>query len=43
MRTDPGPDGYAQCETRREGERIPSPLPGVADLDIEALLANVRG
>jgi Uma2 family endonuclease len=41
VRTQPGPDGYADCELYREGSLIPSPLHGVEDLDIAALLADI--
>lgn len=43
VRTQPGPDGYARCETYHEGETVPCPLDGVADLDVAALLAGVEG
>jgi Uma2 family endonuclease len=42
VRTEPGPDGYGRCEVHREGDHVPSPLDGVQDLDITALLAGVR-
>ncbi|MFZ1924814.1 MAG: Uma2 family endonuclease [Solirubrobacteraceae bacterium] len=41
VRTQPGRHGYEQCEIFREGSVVPSPLDGVADLDIAALLADV--
>ena len=43
VRTQPGRHGYAHCETYREGSVVPSPLEGIADLDIAALLADVTG
>jgi len=43
VRTHPGPDGYAFCETHREGALVRSPLAGVDDLDVTALLAGVAG
>jgi len=43
VRTQPGPDGYGHCEPYREGSLVPSPLEGVEDLDIAALLADVKG
>jgi Uma2 family endonuclease len=42
-RTVPGADGYTQCEIYREGSVVPSPLEGVPDLDIAALLVDVEG
>lgn len=41
VRTRPGRHGYEQCETYHEGSVVPSPLDGVDDLDIAALLADV--
>lgn len=41
VRTLPGDDGYGACETYREGALVPSPLQGVADLDVAALLAGL--
>ncbi len=41
VRTQPGPGGYAHCETYREGTIVPCPLEGVDDLDVVALLADV--
>jgi Uma2 family endonuclease len=41
VRTQPGPEGYGRCETYREGDVVPSPLEGVTDLDVSALLADV--
>lgn len=43
VRTQPGRHGYEQCETHHEGHLVPSPLDGVDDLDIAALLADVTG
>jgi Uma2 family endonuclease len=40
VRTRPGPDGYRCCEIYHEGEMVPSPLDGVADLDVSALFAE---
>jgi Uma2 family endonuclease len=42
VRTHPNSDGYAHCETYSEGSVVPSPLDGVDDLDIAALLADVE-
>jgi Uma2 family endonuclease len=41
VRTRPGSEGYGHCEIYHEGSLVPSPLDGVADLDIAALLADV--
>jgi Uma2 family endonuclease len=41
VRTQPGRHGYEQCETYPEGSVVPSPLDGIADLDIAALLAKI--
>jgi Uma2 family endonuclease len=41
-RTQPGAEGYAHCEVYREGTPVPSPLDGIADLDIAAILADVE-
>lgn len=43
VRTEPGSDGYADCQIYREGSLVPSPLQDVSDLDIAALLADVAG
>ncbi len=43
VRTEPGPDGYARCEVFQEGTTVPSPVSGVGDLDVAALLAGVGG
>jgi Uma2 family endonuclease len=42
VRTDPGPDGYRRCEVYGLGTTVPSPDPGVAALDVGALLEDVR-
>jgi Uma2 family endonuclease len=42
VRTQPGRHGYERCQTHNEGSVVPSPLNGVADLDIAALLADVE-
>jgi Uma2 family endonuclease len=42
VRTEPSSDSYAHCEIYREGDVVPSPLDGVDDLDVAALLADVR-
>jgi Uma2 family endonuclease len=42
IRTEPGSGGYTRCEIYREGSVVPSPLDGVEDLDIAALLADVE-
>jgi Uma2 family endonuclease len=41
VRTRPGRHGYGHCDVYREGSVVPSPLDGVAELDIAALLAEV--
>jgi Uma2 family endonuclease len=41
VRTEPCPDGYGRCEIFQEGAAAPSPVPGVSDLDVSALLAGV--
>ncbi len=38
VRTRPGRHGYEQCDTYGEGSYVPSPLEGVSDLDVAALL-----
>lgn len=42
VRTDPGPDGYAKCETYIEGRDrvLPCPLEGVADIDMAELFED---
>jgi Uma2 family endonuclease len=42
VRTEPGADGYRRCVSYKPGALVPSPAPGVADLDVAALLAGVR-
>jgi Uma2 family endonuclease len=39
VRTEPGPDGYGRCEVYGAGAKVPSPVEGVADLDVTALFA----
>jgi Uma2 family endonuclease len=41
VRTDPGPDGYRHCEIYTAGMSVPSPHPGVADLDVGALFGGI--
>ena len=41
VRTQPGPHGYERCEVYPEGSVVASPLDGVTDLDVTALLADV--
>jgi len=41
VRTQPGPHGYERCDVYGEGDRVPSPLEGVSDLDVAALLDDV--
>lgn len=40
VRTEPGTDGYGKCELYRDGDIVPSPVAGVEDLDVSALLAD---
>ena len=40
VRTEPDSDGYAQCQIYVEGEAVPSPVAGVADLCVAALFAD---
>jgi Uma2 family endonuclease len=40
VRTQPGSDGYKRCDIYHEGDLVPSPIDGVADLDIAALFAD---
>jgi Uma2 family endonuclease len=42
VRTQPGPDGYERCDVYRETSLVPSPLEGVEDLDVSALLAGIE-
>lgn len=41
VRTDPGPEGYRHCEFYKAGDRVPSPVEGVAELDVGALLEGL--
>jgi Uma2 family endonuclease len=41
VRTQPGRHGYEQCDIYNKGSVVPSPLDGIADLDIAALLAKI--
>ena len=43
VRTDPGPEGYGRCEVykAKAGDRVPSPVQGVPDLDVGALLSEL--
>jgi Uma2 family endonuclease len=41
VRTDPGPSGYARCQVYAAPASVPSPLEGVTDLDLGALLARI--
>lgn len=41
VRTDPGPDGYRHCEIYTAGMSVPSPHPGVADLDVGSLFGGI--
>jgi Uma2 family endonuclease len=41
VRTQPGPDGYERCDVYREDRLLPSPLAGVEDLDVSALLTGL--
>lgn len=43
IRTNPGPRGYTHCKTYAEPAIVPSPLKGVADLNIATLLAGATG
>ena len=43
VRSDPGLDGYRGCEVYALGTTVPSPAPGVADLDVTSLLEDVKG
>lgn len=42
VRTNPGPNGYANCATYKEGELVPSPLTDTEALNIATLLAGLR-
>jgi Uma2 family endonuclease len=41
VRTDPGSEDYRKCETYGMGARLPSPAPGVDELDVGWLLEQV--
>jgi len=41
VRSDPGPDGYRRREVYGPGAAVPSPAPGVGDLDVAALFADM--
>jgi Uma2 family endonuclease len=41
VRSDPGPDGYRRLEVFGLDASVPSPAPGVADLDVAALLEGL--
>jgi len=41
VRTEPGSGSYRHCETFKEGSIVPSPLTGIDDVDIAALLAGI--
>jgi Uma2 family endonuclease len=41
VRTEPGEGGYRQQRTYPLGDRVPAPVPSVADLDVSALLAGL--
>lgn len=41
VRTEPGLDGYKRCTVYHEQDTLPSPLEGVEDVDIAALLAGI--
>lgn len=41
VRTDPGSDGYRRCEVYGLDAAVPSPVAGVADLDVRSLLEGV--
>jgi Uma2 family endonuclease len=43
VRSDPGPGGYRGCVLYALGTTVPSPAPGVADLDVTSLLGDVKG
>lgn len=40
VRTEPGPQGYARCEIYGLGTKVPSPVEGVAELDVTELFAE---
>lgn len=41
VHTDPGPNGYRRCDVYGLGATVPSPVAGVADLDVGSLLDGV--
>jgi Uma2 family endonuclease len=41
VRSDPGPEGYRRCDVYESGMSVPAPDPGVADLDVSALLEGM--
>jgi Uma2 family endonuclease len=41
VRSDPGLDGYRRCDIYPVGAEVPSPAPGVEDLDVGELLEDV--
>lgn len=43
VRTQPDDHDYRRCDVYREGSTVPSPLTGVADLDVAGLLTDVTG
>jgi Uma2 family endonuclease len=43
VRTDPGPGGYRCCDVYEAGMSIPSPDPGVEDVDVGTLLEPIDG
>jgi Uma2 family endonuclease len=40
VRTKPASDRYGECRIYRDGETVPSPVAGVGDLDVSALLED---
>jgi Uma2 family endonuclease len=40
VRTVPGADGYGKCEIYHDGDIVPSPVAGLDELDVSALLAD---
>jgi Uma2 family endonuclease len=43
VRIDPGPDGYRGYEVYGPGKAVPSPAPGVVDLEVTPLLEGLSG
>ena len=41
VRTRPSAHGYKQCMIYREDSTVPTPLDGVADLDVATLLTDI--